>query len=104
MLSEHGRGRELIHEMELASSRFQESPEVSGRRWAQAAMEYSDLLREHIAKENDILFEMADSLLTSEEQERLAQQFEQFEIENMGAGTHERLHSRMNQLLKEIAS
>lgn len=56
MLSEHGRGCELIHEMELASSQFQDSPGVSGRRWAQAAAEYTNLLREHLAKENDVLF------------------------------------------------
>jgi hemerythrin-like domain-containing protein len=102
MLSEHGRGRELIHEMELASSQFQDSPGVSGRRWAQAAVEYTNLLREHIAKENDVLFQMAESLLTNEEQERLAQEFERMEIQKMGVGTHERLHSRMNQLLREI--
>lgn len=102
MLSEHGRGRELIHEMELASSQFQDSSGLSGRRWAQSAVEYSDLLREHIAKENDILFEMADSLLTNEEQERLAQEFERFEVRSMGVGSHERLHSLMNQLLREI--
>jgi hemerythrin-like domain-containing protein len=102
MLSEHGRGRELIHEMELASSQFHDTPGVSGRRWAQAAAEYTNLLREHIAKENDVLFQMAESLLTSEEQERLSQEFERMEVQKMGVGTHERLHSRMNQLLKEI--
>ncbi len=102
MLCEHTRGRELIHEMELASSQFQDSPAVSGRRWAQAAAEYTNLLREHIAKENNVLFPMAESLLTNEEQERLAQDFEQMEIQKMGVGTHERLHSRMNQLLREI--
>jgi hemerythrin-like domain-containing protein len=58
--------------MELASSQFQDSPGVSGRRWAQAAAEYTNLLREHIAKENEVLFCMAESLLTNEEQERLA--------------------------------
>jgi hemerythrin-like domain-containing protein len=102
MLSEHGRGRELIHEMELASSQFQDSPGVSGRRWAQAAAEYTNLLREHIAKENEVLFCMAESLLTNEEQEQLAQEFERSEIQKMGSGTVERLHTRMNQLLKEI--
>jgi hemerythrin-like domain-containing protein len=102
MLSEHVRGRELIHEMELASSQSQGSPGVSGRRWAQAAAEYTNLLREHITKENEVLFRMAESLLTNEEQERLAKEFERMEVQKMGVGTHERLHSRMNQLLREI--
>jgi hypothetical protein len=45
---------------------------------------------------------MAESLLTNEEQERLAQEFERNEIQKLGSGTVERLHTRMNQLLKEI--
>jgi hemerythrin-like domain-containing protein len=103
MLSEHDRCRELVHEMGLASSQFADSPGVSGKRWAQAAMEYTHLLREHIAKENTVLFPMAESLLTNEEQGRLAREFDLIEIEKMGVGTHERLHARMKQLLNEIA-
>lgn len=103
MLSEHDRGRKFVHEMELAASQFADSPGVSGQRWAQAALEYTHLLREHIAKENTVLFPMAESLLTNEEQERLAREFERIEIEKMGVGTHERLHARMKQLFNEIA-
>jgi hemerythrin-like domain-containing protein len=102
MLLEHDRGRELVREMELASSASQDIARPSGRRWAQAAAEYTNLLREHIAKENNVLFKMAESLLTPEEQEQLAREFERIEIEKMGAGTHERLHERMEQLLSEI--
>jgi hemerythrin-like domain-containing protein len=102
MLSEHNRGRELVHEMELASSQIQDSREVSSRRWVQAAAEYTNLLRGHIAKENNILFPIAETLLTNEEQERLTQEFERLEIEKMGVGTHERLHAKLNQLLREI--
>ncbi|MGB8475977.1 MAG: hemerythrin domain-containing protein [Candidatus Acidiferrum sp.] len=102
MLREHDRGRELVREMELASSSSKDIARSSGRRWAQAAAEYTNLLREHIAKENNVLFQVAESLLTAEEQERLAREFERVEIEKMGVGTHERLHARMEQLLNEI--
>jgi hemerythrin-like domain-containing protein len=88
--------------MELASSQIQDSREVSSRRWVQAAAEYTNLLRGHIAKENNILFPIAETLLTNEEQERLTQEFERLEIEKMGVGTHERLHAKLNQLLREI--
>ena len=103
MLSEHDRGRKLVHEMDLASAQFPDSSGASARRWAQAASEYAHLLREHIEKENTVLFPMAESLLTHEEQERLAREFERIEIEKMGVGTHERLHAEMEQLLREIA-
>lgn len=103
MLFEHESGRELIREMEQASSQIQENPVEAGRRWAQAAAEYTILLREHIAKENNVLFRMAESMLTATEQEQLAKEFDRVEIEKMGAGTHERLHAQMDQLLREIA-
>lgn len=102
MLHEHDRGRELVREMELASSSSRDTAGPAGGRWAQAAAEFTNLLREHIAKENNVLFEMAERLLTAEEQEQLARDFERIEIERMGAGTHERLHKRMEQLLREI--
>jgi hemerythrin-like domain-containing protein len=102
MLSEHDHGRELVHEMDLASTHFPDSSGVSHLRWAQAAAEYTALLREHIAKENTVLFPVAENLLTNKEQEWLAREFERIEIEKMGVGTHERLHARMNQLLREI--
>jgi hemerythrin-like domain-containing protein len=53
-------------------------------------------------KENNILFRMAEQMLTPEEQTSLAAEFEKAEIEKMGTGTHERLHTRMGQLLAEI--
>lgn len=102
MLFEHERGRELIREMDLASSHFDENPSASAQRWVRAAAEYTDLLREHIAKENNVLFRMADNLLTAGEQEQLSKDFDRVEIEKMGAGTHERLHTQMDKLIAEI--
>jgi hemerythrin-like domain-containing protein len=102
MLFEHDRGRELIREMSAAASEYEKEPHAAGRRWAEAAGEYSQLLREHIMKENNILFRMAEQILSPDEQTSLAADFEKAEIEKMGAGTHERLHARMGQLLAEI--
>ncbi len=103
MLFEHESGRELIQEMDQAASQFQTNPGVYGPRWARAAAEYTNLLREHIAKENNVLFRMAENLLTTEEQEKLAQEFEGNEREKLGAGASERLRSRSDQLLAEIS-
>lgn len=103
MLYEHESGRELIREMESASSHFGDNPSESARRWVQAAGEYANLLREHIAKENNVLFRMAESMLSAGEQEQLAREFERMEVDKMGAGTHERLHKQMEKLVAEIA-
>ena len=102
MLSEHDQGRDLIQKMKAAAAEYEKEPHAAGKRWSEAARVYSQLLREHIMKENNILFRMAEQMLTPDEQNSLAVEFEKAEIEKMGAGTHERLHARMGQLLAEI--
>jgi hemerythrin-like domain-containing protein len=102
MLFEHDHGRELIREMAAAASEYDTNRGPAVKRWVAAAENYSALLREHIMKENNVLFRMAEQLLTPDEQASLAADFEKAEIEKMGVGTRERLHARMEQLLAQI--
>ena len=101
MLSEHEEGRALVREMGEAAEAFRTGTAGAGRRWAAAARRYADLLRDHIAKENNVLFVMAENLLTPAEQAEMAAAFEKVEEEKMGAGTHERLHALMDKLAAE---
>jgi hemerythrin-like domain-containing protein len=71
MLEEHERGRALIHGLE--------SGDPSAR--AAAAREYVAMLREHIEKENDVLFPLADAVLDEAAQRALGRQFEGVEAE-----------------------
>jgi hemerythrin-like domain-containing protein len=103
MLHEHEEGRALIREMANATEAIQAGRADGRIRWAAAARAYAQLLREHIFKENNFLFPMAERLLTPEEQEGLAESFEKLEIEKMGAGTHQRLHAKMERLVAELA-
>lgn len=103
MLHEHEEGRALIREMAETGEGYGSGREEAGRRWAKAAHAYAQLLREHIFKENNVLFVMAERVLTPEEQKQLAASFERVEVEKLGAGTHERLHAKMNRLLAELA-
>jgi hemerythrin-like domain-containing protein len=102
MLAEHDEGRALIRQMKKAADEYKQGGPASRERWAQAARGYVDLLREHILKENNILFVMAERMLSDEEQRELSAAFEKVEEEKMGAGTHERLHALMEQLKAEI--
>ena len=102
MLHEHDQGRALVRQMGQAAAEYKQGRPDAGAQWAHAARGYTLLLREHIAKENDILFVMAERMLSAEEQRVLAVEFEKAEEEKMGAGTHERLHAQMNQLLADI--
>jgi hemerythrin-like domain-containing protein len=102
MLHEHAQGRELIRIMDETSRAYAAGQKEAGSRWADAALRYAALLRSHIAKENEILFKMAEQLLLESEQAMLVQAFERIEIDKLGAGTHERLHSLMEKLHAEI--
>jgi len=104
MLMEHDSGRTLIAEMAEAAKAYESGDQEAGRKWAKAAMNYSRLLRDHIAKENNVLFVMAERLLTPAEQEQLASAFDEIEIQKMGEGTHERLHRMMDSLLAEVTA
>jgi hemerythrin-like domain-containing protein len=75
----------------------------AGKQWAEAAAGYAALLRAHIDKENNVLFIMAERVLTSGEQTDLAERFEKLEVDKMGAGTHERLHATMDALLARLS-
>lgn len=104
MLHEHEMGRELIRRMSEAEGAYRAGASSAASSWAKAARSYATLLREHISKENEILFTMAEEMLSEMEQQELAQAFERVETERMGPGTHARLYARMEQLLREAAS
>ncbi len=102
MLFEHEQGRHLIRRMGDAAQSFAAGEPEAGRLWAAAALGYVDLLRSHIMKENNILFMMAERILTDAEQDALSEAFEKVETEKLGIGTHERLHALMDRLCAEI--
>lgn len=90
MLQEHAQGRDYIAQM---SSSFDER-NIKG--FNNAAELYRDLLRQHIEKENDVLFMMADKVINEQEQNLLFEQFEQHEENVIGHGVHEKLHSMID--------
>ena len=94
MMREHIQGRQYISEMAASVG----SGALQADRFAEAATNYTDLLREHIQKENTVLFPMADRILPDDKQQQLLEQFETFEEEVMGKGTHERLHETLDKL------
>ncbi len=104
MLLEHEEGRELVAQLGDFARAYAKGEAGAGVAWARAARRYARLLSEHIWKENSVLFPMAEGILSPEEQNSLAAEFERLEIDKMGAGTHERLHARMAQILKEVAA
>jgi len=61
-------------------------------------LSYVSLLQSHISKENEVLFVMADNVLTEEEQQSLSRAFVRVEAEEMGEGVHEKYHQLAHRL------
>jgi hemerythrin-like domain-containing protein len=71
MLAEHERGRALLRAMGASDPRSR----------VEAARDYVQLLREHIDKENGVLFPLAEAVLDEPVRQTLAREFEALEIE-----------------------
>ena len=61
---------------------------------------YISLLREHIYKEDHVLFQLADRTLSEADQQGLSAAFGKVEAEEMGLGTHERCLRLAEELAK----
>lgn len=75
----------------------------SGSREARAAIirnarSFRTLITQHIRRENNILYPLADARLSAESQDRLREQCEELERDRIGPGRHEEFH----RLLKEL--
>jgi hemerythrin-like domain-containing protein len=103
MLSEHEQGRGLIQRMALACDQAEGDAEQASQSFAAAASAYSTLLREHIFKEDHVLFAMADRALDAAEQQELLARFEAAEAEEVGPDTHERMLGVARDLVERFA-
>jgi hemerythrin-like domain-containing protein len=90
MLDEHDQGRAAIQWMRRAVADAERDPEAAAQRFAKSARAYVELLRDHIDKENGVLFPMADQMLDEAETRALLASFDEVEHHDLGDGTHER--------------
>lgn len=75
MFTEHETGRGYVREIDKASSRF-----LSGDKSARAEIiangaGYARLLKDHIYKEDEVLYPMADKILSADDQRKLETEF-----------------------------
>jgi hemerythrin-like domain-containing protein len=90
MYQEHEQGRAHVEGMAETAAAAGDGDGEALRLFAGHARGYIDLLRGHILKEDRVLYPMADSAFTPQEQEELERSFAQVEAGDMGPGTHER--------------
>lgn len=97
MLAEHAAGRALVREMDAALGLLRETG-GGLTAFAEAGRRYIDLLHQHIHKENQVLFPLADRVLAPDKQAEIAQGFERIERERVGPGRHEGFHRLLGEL------
>ncbi len=102
MLIEHEEGRELRRRMIKAASNL--TDEANRQQFVTAAREYINMLRQHIWKEDNVLFQMAQQVLTEADDAELVERFERHEREHIGEGVHERYHQLVHELGVEFGT
>lgn len=92
LTAEHDTGRSLAAGYAEAVQAYQPGDKTSGARLAKAAQEYAALLRSHIDLETQSLFPVVERAVQPTDRE-IVEGFERVEIDRIGAGVHERLHT-----------
>jgi len=84
MLIEHDQGRGFVRGMAEALEQWRAGRDAARAELARHARGYSQLLGEHIPKEDDILYPMADGVLELGEQRELMEKFQAVDGERLG--------------------
>jgi len=90
MLTEHEEGRGYVRTMMAALTLAEARNEAAKDTLLNSARSYIRLLREHIQKEDEILFKIADDIISPDEQKELLRSFEEHEAKEIGEGVHEK--------------
>jgi len=103
MLIEHEEGRKHVREAALQYDRWAAGDSSAGAAMADALRSYAALLRDHIFKEDNILYPMGDRLITEADDQMLVKQFDDIEEHELGPGVHEKYHAMIERLEEETA-
>ncbi len=95
--ADHVLGRKLATDYGRAVDGYAAGEPAAAADLARAARRYATFLREHIDLETRELFPAVEATLADNDR-ALYDAFERLEVERIGAGTHERLHSMIEGL------
>ncbi len=100
MRHEHEEGRQFARNIASAVATAKMGEPEAQRTLPEYLRGYAELLRAHIAKEDNVLFPMADRILEDSDQAELSEAFDKVESEEMGEGVHEQYHQLAHRLAK----
>jgi hemerythrin-like domain-containing protein len=103
MLMEHEEGRSYVRSMTSAVEMLEVGNAAGKDALLSGAAQFIRLLREHIQKEDDILFRMADEIISEDQQTQLLSAFEEHEIGQLGRGVHEKYLALAAELERSVS-
>jgi hemerythrin-like domain-containing protein len=98
MLAEHEQARALTRALREGAARMKSGDRAAAAQVLNAARGYVRLLRQHIQKEDRILFPMADQIIPTAQHARVEEEFDRVEREESGADAHTKYHALAEQL------
>jgi hemerythrin-like domain-containing protein len=104
MLHEHEQARALTRGMRSAAKHLEQGDSQARRQVAANALGYVALLHDHIAKEDEVLFPMADQMLSEERHAEVLKGFDRIEQEDLKQGEHDRFLALARRLEEEATA
>jgi hemerythrin-like domain-containing protein len=101
MLREHEQGRRRVRAMAEEIEAADGGDAVSTERVLEQGQQFLELLRAHIAKEDNVLFNMADQLVQGEELSRLSEGYEAAANETGYRSTFDRCRGIADRLVRD---
>jgi hemerythrin-like domain-containing protein len=98
MMHEHESGRRLIKTIEKSLEDVKSGDTSAPGQLAASLASYVELLRDHIQKENEVLFPMAESMLSPADKDALLVEFERIDSEQQETGTVEQYYKLAHSL------
>ena len=102
MLTEHEEGRRLTRGMRTAAEKLATGDEAARGEVQRNALGYVNLLRQHIMKEDSVLFPMADRVIRDQERAEVADAFERIQQEETAEGVQEKYLGVAESLEREV--
>lgn len=104
MLEEHVEARALTRALRRAGRRFADGDTTASSEVITASRGYALLIREHIAKEDEALFPMAEEMLSADAESEVLQGMMRLEAQETGSGRMAELLALADTLSREAAA
>lgn len=101
MLQEHDEGRGYVGQMKEAAEKYKDGDKSLCSQFIENGRNFINLLSQHIDKEDNILYQIANMHISEKGMAELWEEFERVEREKIGPGKHEAFMSILKELETE---